>query len=317
MIYPKVSIIMLNWNGLKDTIECLDSLKRVTYPNYEIILIDNGSRGNDAQELSDKFDGYISLIENDKNYGYPVGMNIGIRHALNTSNPDYLLLLNNDTVVDPEFLTEMVSVTEIKATSGLAGAKIYDYYYPDQLTCAWVRINLWIGQWFNIPIGVRMAKVAGWQIDRGQYDAIKEIDGVSGCCLLIKRQTLEDIGMLDEKYVFSWEDIDYYIRASRAGYKVVYVPRARIWHKGAQSSKKVAGFSMYYVTRNAFRFMKKNASRWQYLCFLIYLFGCYLWLMTLICSISYRSLGALIGFYRGIRDGLFDIRAIPEAYELH
>ncbi|GAG89310.1 unnamed protein product, partial [marine sediment metagenome] len=112
MNQPKVSIITLNWDGLEYTIECLASLKKITYPNYEVIVVDNGSKGNDAQVLEEKFGDYIHIIKNDMNYGSRGGVNIGMRYFLNNSNSDYLLLLDNDTVVDPEFLTEMVKVAE-------------------------------------------------------------------------------------------------------------------------------------------------------------------------------------------------------------
>ena len=93
--YPKVSIIILNWNGVEDTIECLESLKKIDYPSYEVIVVDNGSEGDDVQVLRDKFDDYICLIENGKNYGFGGGANIGMRYALNSSNPDYLMLLSH------------------------------------------------------------------------------------------------------------------------------------------------------------------------------------------------------------------------------
>ena len=122
MNHPKISVIILNWNELDDTIECLDSLKKITYPNYEIIVVDNGSKGNDAQVLQEKFSDYIHLIQNDRNYGFTGGTNIGMRYALNNSAPDYILVLNSDTVVDSEFLAEMVKVTEADPASGIAGA---------------------------------------------------------------------------------------------------------------------------------------------------------------------------------------------------
>ena len=122
---PKVSIIILNWNGLDDTIECLESLQKITYPNYEVIVVDNGSRGNDAQVLREKFGDYIELIQNDKNYGYTGGNNIGIRYALHNSSWDYFLVLNNDTVVESGFLTELVNIAESAPSSGIAGPKIH------------------------------------------------------------------------------------------------------------------------------------------------------------------------------------------------
>ncbi len=313
MNYPKVSIIILNWNGLEDTIECLESLKKITYSNYEVIVVDNGSAGNDVQVLEEKFGDYIHLIKNDKNYGFTGGNNIGTRYALTNSNPDYLLLLNNDTVVDPGFLNEMVKVAETDPAIGIAGGKVYYYDDPNRLQFVWAKINLWGGRWVSTPLVVtpRMAKR---NIDRGQYNFIKEVDAVSVCCFLVKRNALEDIGLLDESYFSLWEEADYYIRARRVGYKIVYVPKARIWHKGEQSTKRVTDLRYYYLARNNFRFMRKHATRWQYRFFLAYMFGFHLWLMTVLYLISFRSLRVLLGYYRGVRDGVFNSEAAAKFY---
>ena len=109
-VTAKVSIIILNWNKYEETIECLDSLRNITYPNYNIILVDNGSEGPDVKILGERYGNYINIIKNDKNYGFAEGCNIGLRYALSNKNPDYVLLLNNDTIVDPNFLTELVKV---------------------------------------------------------------------------------------------------------------------------------------------------------------------------------------------------------------
>lgn len=109
-------------------------------------------------------------------------------------------------------------------------------------------------------------------IDRGQYNFIKEVDAVSGCCFLVKRNTLENIGLLDESYFSFWDEADYYFRARSAGYKILYVPKARIWHKGEQSTKRVTDLHYYYLARNNLRFMRKHATRWQYRFFLAYTF---------------------------------------------
>ena len=281
MTYPKVSIIILNWNGLEDTIECLESLKQITYPNYDVIVVDNGSQGNDVPVLKEKFGDYISLIENDRNYGFAGGNNIGIRYALSNRSPDYILLLNNDTVVDPEFLIK-----------------------PTQLQDVGSKINLWKGEVVHTPrvVAERIKRV---EFDRGQYDSIKEVDAVAGCCFLIKKGVLESIGLLDENLAY-WEDTDYCLRAKRAGCKTVYVPAAKVWHKLGQSVKKISGLSCYYGVRSRLRFARKHATRWQYRYFLIYFFGFYFWLATGYYLIIERNLKLLLAFWRGAKDGLFN-----------
>ncbi len=312
---PKVSIIILNWNGLKDTIECLESLKKITYPTYQVIVVDNGSKGNDAQVLQEKFGDYIHLIQNDKNYGFAEGANIGMRYALNKLNPDYLLLLNNDTVVDSEFLTEMVTVAGTDAAIGIAGAKLYYYDNPNQLQSLWGKVDFWKGQVIGTP-KIVTEKIKSIEFDEGQYDQIREVECIRGSCFLIKKRALEDIGLLDKSYFCFWEETDYCMRAKKAGFRIVYAPRAKVWHKLGQSVKKVSGGNLnrYYSTRNRFRFMKKHATRWQYRCFLLYFFGFYFWLATGYYLVYCHSLKALTSFYRGVKDGLSNSEASAKLY---
>src|SRR3989338_5442408 len=128
MKQPRVSVIILNWNGLDDTIECLESLKKITYPNYEVILVDNASSGDDVAQLRKKFGKYIKIIQNDKNYGFAEGNNIAIRKVMKENKSKYVLLLNNDTVVDAKFLDELVKTGESDPKVGIVGPIIYNYY---------------------------------------------------------------------------------------------------------------------------------------------------------------------------------------------
>ena len=306
MNYPKVSIIILNWNGLEDTIVCLESLKKITYPNYEVIVVDNGSVGNDARVLKERFADYIYLIQNDKNYGFAGGNNVGMKYALANSQPDYILLLNNDTVVDSMFLTEMVKVAEADPSIGITGAKIYFYAEPARLQSVWGKVNLWTGEPVQTP-RVIADRLQRKETDKGQYDSPRVADRVSGCCFLVKRSVVDNIGLLDEGYFCYWEETDYCFRARKAGYKTVYVPQAKIWHKLGRSVNKTSGLSRYYMARNRFRFMKKHANSWQYRCFLVYFFGFYFWLAAGYYLILCRSLDLLTNFYRGVRDGLHGV----------
>lgn len=312
--YPRVSTIILNWNGVEDTIECLESLRKITYPNYQVIVVDNGSKSNDIKVLEKKFGDYIHLIQNDRNYGFAKGNNIGIRYALHAFHPDYVLLLNNDIVVAPEFLSEMVKVAEADPAIGVTGAKIYYYDDPARLQFVWGKTDLWRGQsvWTPREVGERIKRI---EVDKGQYDSIREVDCVTtGCCFLAKRSVLADIGSLDESYFCYWEDTDYCIRAKKAGYKVIHVPKSKVWHKRTQSANKVSGFTRYYLTRNRFHFVKKHATKRQYRCFLTYFFGFYFWLATGYYLISCHSLNLLSSFYHGVANGLFGSEASAKLY---
>jgi len=232
MNYPKVSIIILNWNGIEDTTECLNSLREITYPDYEVIVVDNASEGDDVRILKENFDDYIHVIENDKNFGFAEGCNIGMRYAL-SGGTDYVLLLNNDTTVASDFLTEMISVGESDESIGILGPKIYFYDQPDIIWEAGGKINWWLG---SIEV------CAYGEVDIAQRDKITETDLVSGAAMLIKTGIINRISLLDSSFFLGFEDYDYCIRARKAGFKVVYVPSANIWHKVGRARSKLLDF---------------------------------------------------------------------------
>lgn len=303
---PRVSIIILNWNGLEDTVECLESLRKITYPNHDVIVVDNGSKGNDAQVLEERFGDYIHLIRNDRNYGYAGGNNIAIRYVLDNSSPDYFLLLNNDTIVGPDFLGQMIEVAESDASIGIVGPKVYYHNFPTRIQGAGGRVNMRTGQASHIGIK---------EIDAGQYDTQQQVDYVFGCCLLITKEAIQKVGLFDESYFSYWEETDYCFRAREAGYKVVYIPEAKIWHKAPLKLKvwdrspgggKASGLYYYYMARNNFKFMRKYATKLQYCSFLFHFLGYHFWFMTGVCLLYHRDVGRLSGFYRGVKDGLLN-----------
>jgi len=246
--YPKVSIITLNWNGLEDTIECLESLKKITYPNYEIIIVDNASSGNDVNILREKYGEYIHVIANDKNSGFPEGCNIGIRHALGNGT-DYLLLLNNDVVVDCEFLSKLVEVAQSDSSIGIAGSKVYYYRHPSIIQSAGGKIIWWLGY----------IKVYGEEEDVGQYDTMCDRDFVYGTSLLLKKAVIDRISFMDPYYFMGIEEYDYCTRAKEAGFKIIYFPQSKVWHKAGASLAKLPQFP---ETQRLIR--RKGGSRTQY-----------------------------------------------------
>ena len=295
MNHAKVSVIILNWNGLEDTVECLESLKNITYHNYEVVLVDNGSEGNDVRILREKFGNYVHIIEKDKNYGFAEGCNIGMRYALSNLNPDYILLLNNDTVVDPDFLTELVKVAESDPLTGIVGPKICFYYEPNRIQAAGGRINWWTGQ---------ISLIGGTRIDMGQFDESREVDWVIGCALLIKQRTIEKIGLLYAGYFAYVEETDWCARAGKAGFEVVYAPGARVWHKRRLAAARIDEIRLYYRTRNLFLFMKRNSSRLQLICFFVQFFLRNVPLTMAFLLFRQREPKLLPTFYKGTCDGI-------------
>ena len=253
--FPKVSVITVNWNNFNDSAECLESLRKTTYPNFEVIVVDNGSVGDDVSLLKQRFGDSIRLIVNDKNSGFAGGCNIGIKDAL-AGGADYVVLLNNDTVVAPDFLEGLVRVAQSDERVGIAGGKVFCYELPELIWFAGGIINYRTGR---TPIR------GSGEADKGQFDEIVRVDWISGCFMFISRDVLQAVGMLDERFFFGWEDVDLCVRAARKGFKVLFVPESRIWHKGFGIDKRdrLMGMPVYYATRGQFLFMDKHFAKPQ------------------------------------------------------
>ncbi len=259
---PRVAVIILNWNGLADTCQCLESLRAVTYPNYDIVVIDNGSSGDDARVLQEKFPDSIRLIASPHNLGFAGGCNLGIRQAL-AAGADYVLLLNNDVTVDPPFLGEMVRAAESLPDAAALCPKVYFSDRPTVICSTGGRVYPWLGAARQVGRG---------QQDRGQFDQVAVRDYADGACMLIRADALQRVGPLDEEYFAYWEETDWCARARKAGYQSYYVPAARVWHKTARSQ---APDSQYYYLfrRNALLFLRKQKSPLHLLsAVLLYLF---------------------------------------------
>lgn len=290
---PKVSIIVLNWNGKEDTIECFESLKHITYPNYEILLVDNGSTDDSIEFFREYYKNTI-IISNGKNLGFAEGNNVAIRKAINKGT-DYVLLLNNDTVVDPSFLDELIDVAESDKKIGIVGPTIYNYNS--------LKIQS-AGLYFQWDKG-KGRRLRYNEIDKGDFDHIIEVDYVSGCALLAKRELIEKIGYLNKYYFAYWEETEWCIRARKQLYKVLYAPKSKIWHKGGCTSiRKSTGFQEYQLARNRFWFMKKHATKKQYLSFLLYGFMFEFWALGIFYALKYKNINVIISFLRGIKHGL-------------
>jgi hypothetical protein len=299
---PKVSIIIGNWNGLEDTGECLEHLKKITYSNYDVILVDNDSTGNDVQVLRDKFADYIHVIENEKDYGYVGGANIGMRYAMANSQPDYILLLNNDTAVDANFLTCLVEAAESQKSAGIVGGKICFLSAPNQIQIVWGKTNLWHWQIFlPVPLYSSYRKI----VDKGQYDYLRDVDWVSGCCMLIKKEVINKIGLLEEACSGGLDDYDYCLCAKKAGFSVLYTYRAQIWHKNAQSyiKNKIEGSRSYFDGRNRFIFMKRHASKLQYILFVLSCFTIYFWFRASFFVLVVRKPAMAATLFKGMMEG--------------
>jgi len=303
---PKAFIIVLNWNGLQDTVACLESLKAVRYQNFHVIVVDNGSKGNDANILEEKHGDFATVIRNDENRGFAEGNNVGIRRALQQS-ADYILLLNNDTIVDPDFLGAMIVEAEIRSDVAILGPMIY--YYPPHgsgddeiIWSAGGKFTRRIAQPFHIGLG---------EADRGQFDGPKKVDYVTGCALLIKREVVERIGLLDENYFAYFEDLDWNLSAHEAGYSILFVPGAKIWHKASSSSGYMSPTYIYLNTRNRILFAKKHLTPFDLLLFFMPFFLAVRF-VRILSMISARKRDGVKATVAGILDGVYDRWGAPD-----
>ena len=293
---PNVTVVVLNWNGKQDTMECLESLDCVTYPNYDIVLIDNGSTDESVSSFKQRFPD-IPIIATGKNLGYAGGNNVGIRWGL-AKGADYVLLLNNDTVVQADFLDELVSFAQSDRRIGFAGPKIYYYDYngrKDVLACAGSEFKIWKG---------RLVHVGAGTIDHGQYDVVRDVDYVEGSCLLARAEMISSVGLLNPDYFLYWEDTDWCIRGARAGYKAVFVPAARVWHKVPVRTEGKGSQAYYYFGRNVIWLVKQYASGRQRVRFALSFFFIEMWRTVLVSLLLHRSSAEARAYISGIFNGL-------------
>lgn len=233
---PKVAILVLNWNNYQDTKRCLDSLKKLDYPSYSVVLIDNGSTDNSGNRLEKEFPN-VNHIKTGKNLGFAGGNNVGIRYILDQYIP-YILLLNNDTeVIHPRFLTELINEAEHEKNLGAIGPRIrsvdgtdQDSIFPFPTLGATVKTTL--GLYHN-------------DLTQKQY-----VNSICGCCVLVRTDVITDVGNFDENFFIYGEETEWFYRMGKSGWKIVYLPVLSIIHKGAASSKNIEDNKIYVERRS-------------------------------------------------------------------
>ncbi len=289
---PKVGIVILNWNQEDDTTACISSLMKIDYPNYEIVLVDNNSTVGSPDHIKSKFPSIV-LIKNKENLGFAEGNNVGIRYFIGKSF-DYILLLNNDTLVESNFLTELVKVGDSGKDVGIVGPKIYLLDSPDQIWYAGGFLNKFTGKTFHRGL---------FEKDSGQFDEVTDVDFVSGAAMLIKKAVLDKLKGLDPDYFFSHEDVDFCLRAKAENFRLLYAPKAHIQHKFAKTiGGRFSPSYIYYRVRNSLLFMKKNRFPWWKLVYSFIANPAKMVLFTLL-TFNFKGTGAalkgLIDFLRG------------------
>jgi len=241
-VQPLVYVILLDYDGRDDTIECLESLRGLDYGNFKILLIDNGSKRSCLDEVRRRFP-HVVTRRIEPNRGFMGGCNVGMREALD-AGAEYVWLLNNDTVVDPSALSALIREAEADPRCGILGSKIFFYGDRGILQHAGGALDLESGRLSHLGFSCR---------DDGRYDRVEEVFYVTGCSLLARAAMISEVGLMEEIYVFYFDDIDWCVRARRKGWGVKYVPGSVLYHKlstvagGIQSPAYVYAYSRSYL----------------------------------------------------------------------
>src|SRR5699024_601070 len=249
---PQVYIVIVNWNGWEDTIECLESLKQLDYPHYSVIVIDNGSSGQSVEEIGKRFP-EVLLNQNESNLGFAGGNNVGIRYALERG-ADYVWLLNNDTVVDREALSTLVEYMNGRPNIGICGSKLIYYHKQDTLQALG-------GGYFNKWLGTVTTLGNRQPIDRNfdKEEVEDSLDYIIGASMMVSKNFLEVVGLLNEDYFLYFEELDWAMRAKQK-FSLGFCPQSIVYHKegastGADLQKRSRSKqSDYYQLKNRLKF---------------------------------------------------------------
>ena len=218
-----VNIFILNWNGRDLTLDCLASFEKVTYSNANVIVIDNGSTDDSVVSIKEKYP-ETDIIEFRTNLGFAGGNNAGFESTANKA--DYTIFLNNDTIVDSNFVEPLINELETKPNTKQTAPKIYYADKPETIWFAGGVVNLWTGMIRHI--GIRKK-------DSHDYSKNRVIDYATGCCVCMRTEEFELIGMFDESFPMYGEDVDLSLRFRKRGGSIVFIPESRVWHKVSAS----------------------------------------------------------------------------------
>lgn len=237
---PKVFVITLNWNGKKLLDDCISSLLDMEYPNFEVIMVDNGSTDGSVEFVRHKYP-QVYIIETGSNLGYSGGFNIGLDYAFNKKEAEYVLVINNDVKVDKKVISELVKVAEENEKIGFVTGKVYYFDSPDVLQTVGKKED---------PVRWSGGHIGNREFDSGQYDQVKELFFADDIFTLVNGKMYKVTGGYDTSFFLQSEEYDWQARAKALGFKIMYTPHAKIWHKESMTLGKTSPLKAYYDARN-------------------------------------------------------------------
>jgi len=245
---PSIVTVILNTNRRDATLECLDSLNRCTCSRHQAIVLDNASTDGSVEAIREGHP-QVEIVALTENRGYAGNNNVGIELALE-KGADWVFVLNEDTVLDPECLQRLIEVGGGDRSIGIVGPMVYHHDDPDIIQSAGGRLSRY---WES-------SHIAENERDQGRFVEPHEVDWISGCAIMVRREVFEDVGAIDERYFYYWEETEFCIRARRRGWRIVQIPRAKLWHKGVRIDYQPKPSVTYYATRNRLLTLSKHGA---------------------------------------------------------
>ena len=245
----RICIVLLNWNGKKETLECLESLSQIHYKKAQPLVVDNGSTDGSVSAIRAAYPA-VPLLETNRNLGFAAGNNVGIQWALKKAF-DWILLLNNDTIVAPDFLNAFLTAAKEKKAK-ILGAKIYRYHDRDRIDH--------VGGFWNPSIAEFESCGYGKLDDKISYEEMQRVDYVSGCAFFMHRTVPEKIGLLEPNFFLYWEETDYCYRGRKAGLEIWTAPQAHVYHKISTSFIGGKPHMHYFWWRNRFLWISRHCT---------------------------------------------------------
>lgn len=296
---PEVVPIVLNWNNYKDTSECIESLRSSSYELNEILVVDNGSTDGSIEKIERDYanDPVVTTLRNEENYGFARGINVGIKYAID-AGAEYVFLLNNDTVVGEECIERLLESVRHRKQIGIAGPRIL--YHGTK--------RVWHGGGRFSRVKTGIVNEEQGEIDAELSDEDRFVDFITGCAMFTDTDVFDEVGMLDERYFFYVEDVDFCLRVKRAGFEILYVPGAEVGHKiGDIAAERTNSFVMYHLARSRMLFLSKNFSLPYFTYSLLVHLLVYTPYRALQIANGSRSVDAMTEWLRGTVRGLITV----------
>lgn len=297
----KVGVVLVNWNGGDFTLPCLETLRASDLKPWRTVIVDNASADGSPGRIEALFPEAV-LIRNESNLGFAGATNQGLRNVME-AGADFAWVLNNDTLVEPQCLARLVDALQDNPDMGAVSGKILTSDSPPRLWYAGARWSPWT---------LTPKHTGHGEHDSGKYDTPCEAPFLSGCCMLLRRQALDRVGLFDEKYFAYWEDADWCLRALAKGVRLCYEPRAVLYHRVAASVRKntpatapgkTSALSIRLLTRNHLFLIRRHARRpWQFLAAMAWRLGQTLYVAAI--QIAFRRWDKLRSLRQGLREGL-------------